>query len=70
MMKNEYIQSEAAKSSAAEILKGAEVPVSESLQMILQYINDSEDRYPEAADYMKEVLACLCDQITPEQALG
>jgi hypothetical protein len=62
--------SEAASHFAHAILTGAEVPVSESLQMILQYIHDTEDQYPVAADFMKQALTCLCDQITPEQALG
>jgi len=68
MMKN--TMSEAAQSSAAAILTSSTCTVAEALQVILQYVNDSEDRYPEAADYMKQVLTCLCDQITPEQALG
>jgi len=67
-MKN--TMSEAVQSAAAMILTEATCPLSESLQMILQYVNDSEDRYPAAADYMREVLTCICDQITPEQALG
>jgi hypothetical protein len=68
MMKN--TMSEAAQQAATAILTSPTCTVAEALQLILQYVNDSEDRYPAAADYMKEVLTCLCDQITPEQALG
>ena len=68
MIKN--AMTEAAKQAAATFLTDRACTVNEGLQYILQYIQDGEGKYPEATDFMKEVLAILCDQITPEQALG
>lgn len=60
-------KSEATKTAANAFLAGTTYPVSETLQHILQCIHDSEDQYPAGADFLKEFLTCLCDQITPEQ---
>ena len=59
--------STAVQNTAAQFLNK---DVNEGLQWILMYIAEIEDEYTPVADYMKQVLACLCDQITPEQALG
>jgi len=71
MMKNEYIQSEAAKSSAAEILKGGHVSVAEAVQIILQYISDNRDRanFAVGVSYMEEVLELVCQACEPEQVV-
>ena len=63
-------KTEAAQNAATAFLANGACPVSEGLQYILMYIIENEDKYPGCADYMREVLACLCDQITPEQAFG
>jgi hypothetical protein len=65
MMKN--TMSEAAQSAAAAILTSATWPLDEALQYIQMYITDNEDKHPAAAGYMKEVLTCLCAQITCDQ---
>ena len=69
MIKNEYIQSEAAKSSAAEILKGGHVSVAEAIQIILQYISDNSGRanFDAGVSYMEAVLELVCQACEPEQ---
>jgi hypothetical protein len=58
--------STAVQNTAAQFLTK---DVNEGLQWILMYIAEIEDKHTPVADHMKQVLACLCAQITPEQAL-
>jgi len=70
-MKNIYIQSEAVKSSAAEILKATHAPVAEAVQMILQYVSDNRDRenFAVGVAYMESVLELVCQACEPEQVV-
>jgi len=71
MMKNKYIQSEAAQSHAAEILKGGHVSVAEAVQIILQYISTCRGRanHADGVSYMEAVLELVCQACEPEQVV-
>ena len=68
MMKNDDTQV-VARNMAAMILTNPKDTLAETLQGILCYINENEDRFPAAATLMEAIFQNLCEALEPEQAV-
>ena len=69
MMKNDNTQ-ETAKKMAAMILENPVCGLGETIQGILCYIVEQQDRYPAAASLMEAILQNLCDAVEPDQLVA
>lgn len=68
MIKNEDTQA-VARNMAAQILENPVCAQAETLQGILCYINENEDRFPAAAALMEAIFQVLCETLEPEQTV-
>jgi hypothetical protein len=68
MIKNEVTQA-VARNMAAQILENPVCSLGETIQGILCYIVEQQDRFPEAASLMEAILQNLCEALEPEQAV-
>jgi hypothetical protein len=69
MMKNDNTQ-ESAKKMAVMILENPVCDLGETIQGILCYILENQDRYPAAATFMEAILQNLCDAVEPDQLVA
>ncbi len=70
MMKNDMQAQESAQKMAAMILANPVCDLGETIQGILCYILESQDRYPAAANLMEAILQNLCDAVEPDQLVA
>ncbi len=59
-----------AQKMAAMILENGVCSLGETIQGILCYILETQDRYPAAASYMEDILQNLIELVEPDQLVA
>ena len=68
MIKNTNTPSQAAQFCAEEILREEHVSIGEALQILLNFIAEVRTT-PASVEFSKEIVALVCSQIEPAQAV-